>query len=445
MYEGPGTSGLSHMFEHMMFKGTRTLGTRDYKKEAPMLDKIDSAEARIERLRALGAADTDTAIVALREEIERLLNDQRGYVVKDEIWQLYQNNGGTNLNAWTGDDMTAYIVTLPKNKVELFYWIEADRMRSPVLREFPSEHEVVTEERRMRYENRPIGAYFERLNALFYIAHPYRLPTIGWMSDIRSYTRVLLSEHVKRFYTPDNALIVLAGNIDPVKALADVRRYFGRIPRAAHPKREVVTREPPPVGETRFTMYDNAQPRIDIMYHIPGYPDDDLYQLDVMQGILSGRSGRLYGRLVTGEGLCTDAGAENAFRLHNGEFRVWATLKNESDPAKVEKILLEELARLTREPPTETEMLRNKNAIRFSFVTGLRSLEGLSDRLAWFERLRSWRDLFDYTAKIESVTAASVPAVAKRYLGPDLKTVGLLLNRDKDTSAPGPGGESGEE
>jgi predicted Zn-dependent peptidase len=427
MYEGPGTSGLSHMFEHMMFKGTKRLGTRNYRKEVPYMNKIDSIDARIQQLRQKGAKESDPRILSMREQIAELLSEQRELIIKDEIWDIYQRNGGTHLNAWTGDDMTAYIVTLPTNKVELFYWIESDRMRNPVLREFQSEREVVTEERRMRYENRPLNRYWERLSALFYVAHPYRIPTIGWMSDIRGYTRSKLYEHVRRYYTPDNAVVVMTGNVAPKEAMRDIRRYFGDIPRATPRKKPVVTREPPPIGQTRFTVRDNAEPRIDMLFHTPGYPNEDLYRLDVIEGVLNGRSGRLYKRVVLDEGLCTDAGAGNVIRLHDGYFHVWATLKKGTNPDSVEAILFEELNKLSQQAPTSREIERIKNNIRMLFTSGLASLEGLSDRLAWFERLRSWRDLFEYPKRIAEVSPDSVPASAGHYFRPELGTIGTLL------------------
>ncbi len=432
MNEGPGTTGLSHMYEHMMFKGTRRLGTTNFEREIPLMKSMDSLENLVQRRRGRGIAEDDSQIVSWRQTIGQLLEKQRLYMRKDEIWELYMNNGGTNLNAWTSDDMTAYIVTLPKNKLELFYWIEADRMKDPILREFHSEREVVTEERRMRYENVPLNRYYEQLMALFYLAHPYRLPTIGWMSDIRSYTRELLQYHVNRFYTPDNAIIVLVGNVNPQSARSDIERYFGQIPRYSGPRREVVTREPEPLGEKRFTVYDKAKPRIDILFPTPGYPHPDLYQLDMVQGILSGRSGRLYRRLVLKEGLCTDVTASNAFRLHNGYFAVSAELRGDADPLKVEAIIREELKKLSSHPPTPAEMQRNKNTIRMEFVSGLSSLEGLSDRLAWFERLGGWKDLLDYPGKIAEVNPESIPAVVKTYLTPQRATVGLLLEKKEN-------------
>jgi|WetSurMetagenome_2_1015567.scaffolds.fasta_scaffold00378_17 predicted Zn-dependent peptidase len=429
MYEQFSRSGLSHMYEHMMFKGTHRLGTSDFAKESAWLAKIDSVDKIIYAMKNRGIPDTAAECRRLRAQILGFIDKERAYIKKDEIWKLYMGNGGTHLNAWTGEDMTAYIVTLPKNKVELFYWIESDRMANPVFREFYSERDVVLEERRMRYENRPAHRFYEHLNSLFYLAHPYRLPTIGWKSDIENYTIQDLAAHVKKFYTPDDAVIVLVGNIEPKKAIADIRRYFGSIPRAAVPKQEVVTREPDPIGETRFTVRDNATPQIDMMFHTPGYDNDDLYKLDVLESILSGRSGRLYDRLVNREDLCTDADASNAFRLHDGYFDVSVNLKKGTDPARVEKIIREEIAALAKTPPSAREMERIKNSIRMSFVSNLRSLEGLSDRLAWFERLGSWKNLLSYPDRIAAVRPEDVPAAVKKYFDFDKATIGVLLQK----------------
>jgi len=432
MNEGPGTSGLSHMYEHMMFKGTKRLGTRGYERELPYLSSIDSLDRLLQKARARNGRDSLYA--SYRSEIASLLDKQREFIKKDEIWDIYNVHGGTSLNAWTSNDMTAYIVTLPKNKVELFYWIESDRMQNPVLREFHSEQDVVAEERRMRYDNRPLNRYWERLNALFYVAHPFRQPVIGWDSDIAGFTTDKLMRHINRFYTPDNAVLVLAGNIDPAEARRGIKKYFGGIPRAAVEREEVVTREPPPIGATRFTVREDVEPRIDVMFHTPGYPNSDLYALDIIEGVLSDRSGRLYRRLVDREQLCTDAGASNAFRPQDGYFHIYANLKKEADPARVEAVILEEIDKLVKEAPADREITRVSNGIRMSFAEGLKSLEGISDRLAWYERLGSWKDLMEYPEKIAAVDKASIPAIAAAYLKPELATWGFILPKAKDVS-----------
>jgi predicted Zn-dependent peptidase len=426
MDEWSSTTGLSHMYEHMLFKGTKRLGTRDYQKEVRYLNSIDSLDGLLQGVRE-ETGEGDSLYKAYFGEIMSLIDRQRRYIKKDEIWELYNNNGGTALNAWTADNMTAYIVTLPKNRVELFYWIESDRMQNTVLREFHSEREVVTEERRMRYDNRPVNRYWERLNSLFYVAHPYRQPVIGWESDIRAFTTDKMKTHISRFYTPDNAILILAGNIDPVKAMTDIESYFGGIKRSARKRREVVTREPAAFGDTRFTVAEDVEPRLDVLFQTPGYPHDDLYRLDVVEGILSDRSGRLYKRLVDKEQLCTDAGASNNVRLHNGYFHIYASLKKETDPARVEAIIREELENLKKEKPADREMARVVNGMRMSFATGLKSLEGISDRLAGFHRLGLWQAMFYYPERVASVKAESIPEAVGTYLKPDLATWGFIV------------------
>jgi predicted Zn-dependent peptidase len=236
-----------------------------------------------------------------------------------------------------------------------------------------------------------------------------------------------MEQHVHRYYTPDNAVLILVGNIDPKTALKKVNQYFGSIPRAIQPKVEVVTREPEPIGKTQFTVHDNASPRIDLLFHTPGYPNPDLYKLDVIEGIFSGQTGRLYKRLVNESGLCVDAGAGNDTRLDNGDFSLWAVMKNEANPDTVEKIILEEIAKISAESPNKNEMERNSNEIRMSYVTGLNSLEGLSDRLAAYERFGSWKDMLSYPEKIAAIKADEIPAVAKKYLNPAKMTIGKLL------------------
>jgi len=431
MNEGPGTSGLSHMYEHMMFKGTKRLGTTDYESEVPYLNRIDSLDRLMQRASLRGGVE-DSLYKAYRGEIFSLIDKQRKFIKKDEIWELYNFHGGSALNAWTSNATTAYIVTLPRNKVELFYWIESDRMRNPVLREFHSEQDVVAEERRMRYENRPVNRYWERFNALFYAAHPYRQPVIGWASEISGFTTEKMMRHINRFYTPDNALLVLVGNIDPTAAKADIAKYFGGIPRAQFDREPVVTREPAPIGATRFTVREDIEPRIDVMFHTPGYPNADLYALDIIEGVLSDRSGRLYKRLVDKEQLCTDAGASNSFRAHDGYFHIYASLKKGTDPARVEAIIREEIDRLIREAPAERELTRVTNGIRMSFVSGLKSLEGISDRIASFEQLGSWKDLFEYPEKVAAVNRNSIPAIAAEYLKPDMATWGFIIPKSTE-------------
>lgn len=432
-YEGPGSTGLSHLYEHMMFKGTKRIGTHDYAKEIPYMHKIDSLDLIISELKRDGVTENEhTEITELKKKIFSLLDEQRQYIKKDELWSLYQKNGGTGLNAWTSDDLTAYTVTLPANKVELFANIEADRMENLVLREFYSERDVVSEERRMRYENKPKNRYNLLLQSVFYTASPYRLPTIGWESDIQNYTRSKLTEHIKKYYRPDNAVVILAGNIDSTSAKTLIGKYFSHIKRPNKPLPRVVTTEPAPMGEKRFTVYAQSTPRVDIIYPTTKAFSEDLYKLDVIESILSGRSGRLYKRLVDDEKLCSSISAGNRWRKDKGMFYVSAQLTELADPKIVEKIILEEIEKLSKEEPTTEELERTINSIRFYFVSQLQKLESISDNVAYFENLGDWREIYNYEDKIAAVKTTS--DVVKKYLNPRYKTVGTLLTETKETS-----------
>ena len=427
-YEGPGVTGLSHLYEHMMFKGTKRLGTKNYKAEVPFMHRIDSIDNMIVERKSKGYNEEDSLIQDWRKDIFAILDSQRAYIKKDEIWSLYAKNGATGLNAWTGDDLTAYIVTLPANKSELFFNIESDRMENLVLREFYSERDVVTEERRMRYDNKPSGTYYERLMATFYVASPYRLPTVGWYSDIRNYTRAKLEDHIHKYYRPDNAILILSGNITPQKAYQLAVKYFGHIKNPETSIPQVVTREPKPVGVTRFTQMSEGTPRIDIMFHTPGYPDSALYALDVLENLFSGTSGRLYKKLVEEDGLCVNAGAGNTWQVGDGNFHIWATLKEGVDPKKVEDIILNEIKFASENEPTKNELEMIKNRLTYNYYEGLTNLEGISDQLAFFWKLGDWMKMFTYVDDINTVK--STTWAVKKYLNPKYRTVGVLINKE---------------
>jgi len=427
MYESYSHTGLSHMFEHMMFKGTKRLGTTNYEAEVPIMAKIDSIDTKMLRLLRRGAARDDERVVALRNEVLELMEEQRKYIIKDEIWSLYEKNGATGLNAWTSDDMTAYIVTLPANKVEIFANIESDRMQNVVLREFVSERDVVLEERRMRFDNRPARNYQKFLETIFYSAHPYRNPIIGWASDIENYTTAAMRNHIAKFYRPDNAVIVLAGNITPKSASELINRYFAGIKNPDVEIDEVLTREPRQIGEKRFVVREkNAEPRVDILFHTPGYPDSSLYALEIIENMLSGVSGILHKRLVEQENLALSAGAWNFWRHHNGKFVVWAVLKSGVSHEKVEQIILEEIQKLTENEPSANELLRVKNTLQRQYLEKFRNLESFSDQLAFFARFGDWRGLFEYKNNVANVT--STTWAVKKHLNPNFRTVGWLVN-----------------
>lgn len=427
VHEHPGGTGVAHMLEHMLFKGTRKVGTTDSTVDERHLRRLDSLDEHQRAARMRG----DTAVVRkVRSRMDSLSTEYRKTFVKDELWQTYRTEGGTNLNAFTTDLGTAYHVTLPSNRVETFFWFEADRMVNAVMRDFHAERDVVREERRMRIENRPEGRYWETLEAMFWGAHPYGIPTIGWPSDIENYTRQQIEQHYHEYYAPRNAILTLAGDITPDSAFALAARYFGPITKgAAFP--EVRTRDPEPVGQKRFvSIRDNARPSIDILFPTPAIQDPDLPALEIVEGVLSGASGRLEPVLVDSLRLATDAGGGNHARPYASLFEVSATPAPGADPERIEALLWDAVAKLRDSLVSERELERVRNRVIASRVAGLRDMADIAQTLGYMEIYGDWRLISTYSEAVRKVTAEQVREAARRWLLPERATVGWLLPRN---------------
>jgi predicted Zn-dependent peptidase len=426
VHEVPGKSGLAHILEHELFKGTHKVGIQDSVADARFMAVQDSLQALIRPAKLAG----DTATVKkLTAEHDSVLNEHRKIFVKDELWGAYQAAGGTGLNAFTTDLMTAYIVTLPKNKVELFMWLESDRMQNAVLREFYSERDVVREERRMRYDDKPTGRYYETLNSLIYEAFPYRVPTIGWPSDIANLTREMADEHYRKYYKPRNAILVLAGDLDTTATMQMVKKYFGPIP-AGEAFPPLTVRDPEQVGEKRFTQVRPDAPNLyTLVFKTPEVGDPEIYALDIAEGVLNGRSGRLYKRLVEQEKLAVSVSAGNSPNKYVSEFSVRVNMRPDADPAKVEKIVWEELEKLKNEPVSEREFQKVKNHAYAGLVRSFTDMENVATMLAWYEMYGDYRIFLNWAGELEKVSAAQVQEAAKRTFLREKSVAGFLLKK----------------
>ncbi len=426
VHEVPGKSGLAHILEHELFKGTHKVGIQDSVADARFMAVQDSLQALIRPAKLAG----DTATVKkLTAEHDSVLNEHRKIFVKDELWGAYQAAGGTGLNAFTTDLMTAYIVTLPKNKVELFMWLESDRMQNAVLREFYSERDVVREERRMRYDDKPTGRYYETLNSLIYEAFPYRVPTIGWPSDIANLTREMADEHYRKYYKPRNAILVLAGDLDTTATMQMVKKYFGPIP-AGEAFPPLTVRDPEQVGEKRFTQVRPDAPNLyTLVFKTPEVGDPEIYALDIAEGVLNGRSGRLYKRLVEQEKLAVSVSAGNSPNKYVSEFSVRVNMRPDADPAKVEKIVWEELEKLKNEPVSEREFQKVKNHAYAGLVRSFTDMENVATMLAWYEMYGDYHIFLNWAGELEKVSAAQVQEAAKRTFLREKSVAGFLLKK----------------
>lgn len=423
--------GLAHLLEHMLFKGTKTLGTKNYAAERPLLDRIEATAQKLmaERLKKERADEKELA--RLSADLDRLEKEAGKYVVKEEFADLYARNGGSGYNAFTSKDGTTYIINLPSNKLELWAAIESDRMQNAVLREFYTEMKVVKEERRRSYDAEPEGKLWETFIADAFNAHPNGQPTIGWMSDIENLTRTKAERFLHKYYGPNNAIMAIVGDIDPKKTLALVERYFGAIP-PKEPVSPVAVEEPVQQGEKRTEVIGDAEPELMIGFHKPTLPDADDYVFDVIDMLLTdGRTSRLYRKIVQEKQLATSVSAFSApGTRYPNLFIISATPRAPHTVAEVESAIYEELERLKREPMTAQELQQILNKLEFEESRQMMSNGGLARNLTEYEAVTgSWRYLIEHRRRVAKVTAADVERVAAQYFTRENRNVGFITKK----------------
>ncbi|HAD04039.1 MAG: peptidase M16 [Desulfuromonadales bacterium GWD2_61_12] len=424
--------GVAHLLEHMLFKGTTTIGTCDFPREKPILDAIEATATELDRLRYARIPDP-ARIAHLEGQLATLQAQHRELVVKDECSRIYSANGGVGFNAYTSKDLTTYLVELPANKLELWASIEADRMKNAVLREFYTERQVVMEERRRSYDNNPDGLLYENLLATAFAVHPYRNPIIGWMSDLEHLTLDETRTFLSTYYAPANTVIALVGDIDPDAAVALIERYFGSIP-AGVVVPPVAAVEPPQRGEKRVHIQYEAEPKLSIAFHKPTLPERDDYVFDLIQHILSeGRTSRLYRALIEEQQLATSIAAYGApGSRYPNLFVISAVPRHPHTVAEVEAAINAELVRLAQEPVMESELTRARNRLRVDLLRQLKENDGLAQMLTYYQTVAGdWRYLTRYDQAAATITAAEVQAVAARYLVPENRTVATLGREGK--------------
>ena len=455
--ERPGITGLAHLFEHMMFKGTRTIGTKDAARDLELNRLQDEVQVGIREEMSLlrekqrrgeirdmmDPAVRTPRLTELLGKFDALVAEQRALIVKDEMDKLYQEQGSTGLNASTSEDRTFYIVGIPSNKLELWMWLESDRLANPVFREFYSERNVILEERRQTLESRPGGTVDEAFNAMTWMAHPYSWEVIGWPSDISQVTREQGSEFFATYYAPNNITAILVGDFDVEKTWALAQKYFGRIP--ANPKGvpEVITLEPTQPAEQRMVAEVERTPSVEADFKAVPAVHKDAAALQVLGVVLGGApmtgrpgmggpmrppSGRLHKSLVLGQKVATRATASFRGQKYGGLFSVTATPGPGKRPDEVEPLLYAEVEKVVKEGVTDDELSRAKNAIRVAWYTRLESNSGIRESLSQAESAGTYRDLLDAPKKVEAVTREDVQRVAKQYLVKESRNV-LLTTR----------------
>jgi predicted Zn-dependent peptidase len=442
--ERPGITGLSHFFEHMMFKGTKTIGTKDIDQDLAIIDeqeKIRSAmREEMEVMRdkqrrgeiddLLKPENWTPRYRELDKQFDALVQKQREIIVKDQLDQIYTSNGGEGLNAGTTEDWTAYFIRIPSNRVELWAWLESDRLLNPVFREFYSERDVVYEERRMRTESTPLGKFDEAFAATFWEASPYGWPVVGWPSDIPSYTKAQADDYFATYYAPNNLTGVLVGDFKVAEVRPVLERYFGRIPRGKTNPPPVVTTEPKQIAEKRFNAEAETSPTVRIWWKGVDFVHKDRSVLDLFTDVLSGRTGRLYKGLVLGRQIANDVSASVDPKKYAGSIEIEAVVKDGKDPAEVEQALYEEIDKLKNEPIPAEELQKVKNQAKANAYRRLSSPMSILFQLMVYDALGDWKYINTYADEVDAVSAADLQRAAREYFTKETRTVGVFLRKE---------------
>ncbi len=448
--EHPGVTGISHLFEHMMFKGTQTLGTKNIEEDLKLnleLDRIKADLRKEEQALTQKAREGEIADAKdpkarsprhqqLLAEFDKLNARQKDLLVKNEFDKVYTAAGASGMNAGTTEDFTIYFVSVPANKLELWFWMESDRLSSPVFREFYSEREVVAEERRMRIESTPTGRYVQQFDAMFWNSSPYGWPVVGWPSDLDAITREDAMAYFGQYYAPNNLTACLVGDFDPAQATVLAKKYFGRLQRSRHDPEPVRTVEERQYGEQRMYASAETSPEVRIRFHTvaDGHKDEPAFL--ILGTLLNDRTGRLYKSLVLEQQVATAAFASHEGRKYEGLFEFRAVAKTGKTPEQVEQAIYKEIEKLQTELVPERELQKVKNQQTATNFRALQSNFSLMQQLLVADVNRSWRTVNTDPPRLQTVTAEDIQRIAKKYFVLESRNV-LLLNTKRAVAAGG--------
>ncbi|HEX2123764.1 MAG TPA: pitrilysin family protein [Thermoanaerobaculia bacterium] len=427
--EVPGITGLAHMFEHMAFKGSDRVGTKDWEAEKRALAKVEETYAAYDRARR-DPTNRDEAKVAQLEKAWRdAMTEADKFVVQDEFSQIIDRAGGVGMNAFTASDVTGYFFSLPSNRFELWALMESERFRQPVFRQFYKERDVVMEERRMRTESSPFGRLIEQFLAVSFAAHPYGFPTVGWPSDLQTFSATDAHEFFRKYYIPANMVIAIVGDVNPAEAWPIVEKYFGRLPKASEPA-PLRTAEPPQIAERTVVLRETSQPIYLEGYHRPAVTHPDNATYDVISMLMSsGRTSRLYKSLVRDKKIAAAAAGFNGFpgEKYPHLFAFYGVTTPGHTPDEISAAIAAEVEKLKNEDVPAEELQSVKTRVKAGLLRQLDSNSGLALQLASYQTLYGdWRELFREVERIDKVTAADVRRVANATFTPTKRTVAKI-------------------
>ncbi|MCU1222685.1 MAG: peptidase domain protein [Edaphobacter sp.] len=412
-----GDSGLAHMFEHMAFKGTTEIGTTNYPAEKIALAKVEIAYAAYDAEFRKRVGQDPTKLENLKKAFQEAQADAQKFVIPNQFSEIAEQNGAVGINASTGEDSTQYFWSMPSNRLELWAYLESQRIGQPVQREFYKERDVVQEERRMRIDSAPIGRMVEQFLATAYVAHPYGRSGVGWESEISQVNATEAEAFHKKYYVPSNIVIAVVGDLKSSETMPVLERYFSKIPPGPRPE-PMTTIEPPQFAEKSVVIKEATQPFYIEGYHRPDYrdPDDSVY--DAITDIFSnGRTARLYRSLVRDQKIAAAGEGFSGFpgQKFPGLFAVYAVPLPGHTPEEMREAIHKELDRLKNEDVSDEELARFKTRAQADLLRGLADNDGLAHQLAEYQtRFGDWRQLFRELDKINAVTKADVRRVANK-------------------------------
>jgi predicted Zn-dependent peptidase len=421
-YERPGETGLSHFIEHLLFKGSRTVSARQIDREIDLLGDLDRVAGEIARLEARaaegkGSAKSERKLTELRQRFAKSQEEARDAAFLSEFSLFYSQAGATGLNANTLEDLTMFYVTVPAEKLELWFWLESDRLLQPIFREFHKEKRVVREERRLRVESTPTGPFDVEYRRLFWGDHPYGWLPLGSQADIDAASREQVKSFFAHHYRADNLTAVLVGNFDRKRVAELAQRYFGRLSGSseggASPPKPLAPASPP--AEPLVANCD-CPPQLQLRYPTVPFRHPDSYKLQVLAGVLNGRTGRLYRSLVLENGLAYSASVLQHPLRRAGSFLFSGESRGSTDPAELRPAWDAQVDRLAAEPIPAAELEKVKNQITAEAYRRLQNSTSLMRQLLIYDGLGEWRHINDWPERILRVSAPEIGEVARRYL-----------------------------
>ena len=426
-----GNTGIAHVVEHMLFKGSEEIGTSNRGLELPLMAAIDAV--RDSMVAEMGRARPDTAAIRrLESAIETLEDQARAYVIPNEFDRILSAEGAQGLNATTSHEATRYFLELPANRIELWFALESDRMKNPVFREFFTELDVVQEERRMRLETSPGGILETAFLATAFQVHPYGVPVIGHAADLDALTRPQAVEYFRDYYGAGNAVAAVVGDVDADEIVRLAEQYFGPVP-GGRDLPPLLAREPAQAGERRITVEFEAEPRLLIGWRAVSALHEDAPALSMLASLLTaGRSTRLYRRLIVGDRSAIHVAAYmGPGVLHPRLFTITAVPRSPHTVVEIEQAIYQELEAIKNTPPDPRALTRIRNQYRAGEFRRLSSNMELAMQVADSEAtFGDWRETFRLSRRIADVTPEDVTRVARKYLVETSRTVAVMVRRD---------------